>query len=469
MRALGERVCREAPWVRIPPSPPELPNEYLEVFLFIWYKKCRIYVYDGNTKNSCDEGCIVVLDKIEVKIDKLVYGGEGLGRLEDGRAIFVPYCLPGEVVRATVREGKKHHVKADLDEIVEPSADRIDAKCVHFAECGGCDYQYMDYKKQIDLKKDIFKEQLSRLAKLDDPPIVNMIPSELEWNYADQTVFYLNESNSLSYLSRTKNALVPIKECHLLDQHLDTIRHSLDMTNSANIERIILRNGINDQALILFEGEDLDIPEMQVDYPVSIVYLNPDGFFVMAGDDHVAIEVLDRQFRITSPSKFHRNTKQAAQIVNCVLENLLVTKKTILLDLYCGIGLLSSFIAPRVQQCVGIEADPSACLDYAVNLDEFDNVSLYEGQMDTILPYLQIKPDVVCLAPPKIGLDKIVVDKILEWKPEQIIYISEDPATFSRDTKKLTQGKYILDKTNLIDMLPQTYQIVSVNIFTLTK
>ena len=181
---------------------------------------------------------------IEVKIEKLVYGGDGMGRLPDSRVVFVPYCLPGEVVRAEIREDKKNHVKAGLVEILKPSQDRIIPRCPHFLKCGMCHYQHIDYRKQVDFKIEIFKEQLSRLAGIENPNDTTIISSELQWNYRNCLSFYPNEENKLAFISNTDDRLIPIKECHLPEKPLDDIWHSLDFSDSDSFDRVIFRMGI---------------------------------------------------------------------------------------------------------------------------------------------------------------------------------------------------------------------------------
>ena len=241
---------------------------------------------------------------IEVKIEKLVYGGDGMGRLPDSRVVFIPYCLPGEVIRAVIREDKKFHVKADLIEILQSSQDRIIPRCPHFSVCGMCHYQHIDYRKQVQFKVEIFKEQLSRLAGIKNPDISKIISSELQWDYRNRLSFYPNEENKLAFISQTNNDLIPIKECYLPEKPLDYIWHSLDLSDSDGFDRVGFRNGHNDQSLIIFEGEDVDIPEMHLDMPISIVYLNPKGLYVVAGDDYITMNIHNKQFRVTAPSYF---------------------------------------------------------------------------------------------------------------------------------------------------------------------
>jgi 23S rRNA (uracil1939-C5)-methyltransferase len=127
------------------------------------------------------------------------------------------------------------------------------------------------------------------------------------------------------------------------------------------------------------------------------------------------------------------------------------------------VGLFSAFLAPRVQNLIGIEVSPSACEDYAVNLDGYDHGSLYEAPVEAVLPVLEARPDVILLDPPRRGLDRQVVDEILKWMPEQLVYISCDPATLARDLHRFTAGGYVLTQITPFDLFPQTCHIESIS------
>jgi 23S rRNA (uracil1939-C5)-methyltransferase len=186
----------------------------------------------------------------------------------------------------------------------------------------------------------------------------------------------------------------------------------------------------------------------------------------MAGDDHLVMEVNGRAFRLSAGAFFQVNTAMAGRMVDHLLERLPVGAHTTLMDVYCGVGLFSAFFAGRVAHLVGIEVSPHACDDFGVNLDEFDNVELYQGAAEDILPHLAVKPGAVILDPPRAGLDKRLLDALLALAPEHIAYVSCDPATLARDAARLTTGGYRLVEVTPFDLFPQTYHIESISFFT---
>ena len=402
---------------------------------------------------------------MNVKIDKLVYGGNGMGRLADGRAVFVPFCLPGEVVNVNIIQEKKNYIRTELVEILEPSDIRVEAKCGHFTKCAGCHYQHMEYVQQLKVKKEIFIEQLSRLADVDNPVVSEVIASSKEWGYRSYQHFFLDENQVLSYPNSQKSALFNVESCPILEDSINALWKSLDMTSADDIERIVIKTGSEEQNMILFEGENADIPDIVVDFPVSVTYLNTNGLFVISGDDHIYVNILEQRFRVTAPSFCYPNLLALEQLVRLVNEKALINDDTVFMNIYSGIGLFSYFITPKVKKCIALDPDPSVCLDFAINLDEFDNVNLYEGTIESILPYIEDVPEVLLLTPQSQGLDKIIIDRLNDWMPEQIIYVSVDAATFSRDAKKIIAKGYKLSESLLVDIYPQTFKITSINIF----
>ena len=135
------------------------------------------------------------------------------------------------------------------------------------------------------------------------------------------------------------------------------------------------------------------------------------------------------------------------------------------LDVYCGVGLFSAFLAPRVEQVISIESSPSACADFIENLDEYDNVALYEGEAEEVLPELEVQADLAIVDPPRSGLERAALDALLSLRPGVLAYVSCDPATLARDAKRLLAGGYRLEQVTPFALFPQTFHIESVSLF----
>ncbi len=405
------------------------------------------------------------MDTFEIDLTALVYGGDALGRLPDGRAAFVPFGLPGERVGVRVLEEKRSHVRAELVKVLQPSPVRIQPRCPHFGSCGGCHYQHLAYPEQLQVKEGILRDQLQRLAGLPNPPIRPIVPAPEPWNYRNTIQFSLAEDGRLGFQRAGSHAVIPISECHLPEAGLNHLWPALDIGAESGISRLELRQGAEEDALVLLEGEHT--PDLNLELPVSVVHRTPEQEFVLAGNDYLMMEVLGRPFKVSAGSFFQVNTAQAGAMVTYLQSLLPLNLNSTLLDIYCGVGLFSAFFTGSVQRCIGVELSPSACLDYVDNLDTFENVELYEGAAEDVLPALEVHPDVILVDPPRAGLDRRVLDAIARLQTPVLAYVSCDPATLARDAKRLLAAGYMMDSITPFDLFPQTYHIETISLFRL--
>lgn len=401
----------------------------------------------------------------EIQLITLTYGGDAMGRLEDGRAVFVPFGLPGEHVRIRLTEDKRNFARGELVEILGPSPRRIAPRCSHFGLCGGCHYQNLPYEEQLTVKADILRDQLSRIGKIENPPVQGTVPSPNPWNYRNHVQFHLTEDGKLGYMTVGRPGVFPISECHLPEASINSLWPQLEFEPETEIDRVSLRSGGDDELMLVLESESPEPPELEIEAGISITHVFEENTVVIAGNDNVTIRVLDRDFRVSAASFFQVNTAMAEKMVEHLIANLPVASNSTFLDVYCGAGLFSAFFASKCERVIGIESSPSSCEDFAFNLDEFENVELYEGLAEEIIPGLKVKADIVLIDPPRAGLDKNVVDGILQLAPKVIAYVSCDPSTLARDAARLINGGYKLKQVTPFDLFPQTYHIESISIF----
>lgn len=401
-------------------------------------------------------------EKFVIEITAPAYGGECMGRLPDGRAVFVPYSLPGEQVQVELVEEKRGFARAKLVEVLRPSPDRTTARCLHFGVCGGCQYQHSSYENQLKLKKAVVRDQLERIGGIVNPPVEDVVPSPTVWNYRNAVQFHLSSTGRLGYQGWGTHSVVPISECHLPEPALNEVWPLLDLEPLPGVERVELRLGTDDEILMALESDKPTAPELNIEIPISVVHLSPASKLILAGEDYLVMEVHGRAFKVSAESFFQVNTAQAEAMVKHLLGILPLSKSTTLLDIYCGVGLFSAFLAPLVKRCIGVERSPSACEDYAVNLDEFDNVELYVGAAEQVLPDLKVEPDIVVVDPPRAGIERAALDAMLQLQPQTIAYVSCDPATLARDLKRLIAGGYQLQRVTPFDMFPQTYHVETI-------
>ncbi|MGW8250417.1 MAG: class I SAM-dependent RNA methyltransferase [Anaerolineales bacterium] len=406
---------------------------------------------------------------VEIELIAYVYGGETLGRLPDGRVIFVPFALPGERVRAVVREDKKRYARAELVEIISASPQRVEPRCLHYGMCGGCHYQHLPYELQLAAKQDILADQLRRIGGIPDPHLLPPVPSQ-PWSYRNHVQFHLTNEGRLGYYTHDASRVFPVQECHLPQALIDQVWPQLEFEALPDIERVGIRQGSDDDLQLILESYELELPELSIEeLDISAVHLSPAGPLVLAGSLEVVMEVSGRCFQVSAGSFFQVNTRMAeamvSHVVSYLLENLTLPSEAVVLEAYCGVGLFSAFLAPLAGRLVGIETSPEACQDFAANLDEFEHVELYEAAPEDVLPALKIQPDLVLVDPPRAGLGRDALQALAELSAPRFIYVSCDPATLARDARQLSQYGYTLQSSRLFDLFPQTYHIESVNIF----
>lgn len=391
-----------------------------------------------------------------------------MGRLADGRAVFVPFGLPGERVRITLTEEKRNFARGAIVEVLDASPLRIAPRCIHFGVCGGCHYQHLPYGEQLKAKREILRDQLTRIGKIENPPVQEMVPSPSPWNYRNHVQWHLTEVGKLGYMMAQTPRVFSIQECHLPEGSINAMWPRLEFEPEMDIERVSLRSGVDEELMLVLESDSPESPELEIEAGISVAHVFEENAVVIAGNDHLTIRVLDRDFRVSAASFFQVNTAMAGKMVEHLLANLPADPSATLLDIYCGAGLFSAFFASTYERVIGIESSSSACEDFAFNLDEFENVELYEGLTEEILPNLiRHVTDVtyVILDPPRAGLDKAVVDEIIKLSPKVLAYVSCDPSTLARDAARLIHGGYKLKQVTPFDLFPQTFHIESISFF----
>jgi 23S rRNA (uracil1939-C5)-methyltransferase len=237
----------------------------------------------------------------------------------------------------------------------------------------------------------------------------------------------------------------------------------LDIEPLTDLLRVGLRVGMDEETMLVLESRTDEAFDFNVDIPIVALQLGPEQTHILSDRFYLEMAILDRAFRVSGDSFFQVNTPMAAAMVEHLLAHLPLTSESTVLDIYCGVGLFSAFLAPEVGRLIGIESSPSAAEDFTVNLDEFDHVEIYQAAAEEVLPDLDVQADVILVDPPRAGLDREVLDAILNLNPPVLAYVSCDPATLARDAKRLSAGGYTLKQVTPFDLFPQTYHIESIS------
>ena len=402
------------------------------------------------------------LTDYEVIVDLLAYGGDGLAHLPDGRVVFIPAVIPGEKVSIRIVDDKQKYARAEVVEILTPSDLRVKAPCPHFGMCGGCQYQHIRYDAQVQFRQQILKEQLSRIGHLDAVGEIEAFPSDLPFGYRNVMQFHPLPNGKLGLMKRNSQAVFELARCLLPQQAIQDFLPNFTLEQDTGITRIEMRQNSDAEFIITLEGEEGEIPEIEMEAPVNLVHRTGNESVVLSGEDALTMWMQDVPFHLSSGSFFQVNDGVTEKLVS-YLKNIIEKKSPqTVLDLYAGVGLFSRFLAPLVQNLIAVESSPAACRDFVINLDALENVSLYEGAVEEVLPALQLKAELVVCDPPRAGLHPAVIEALAAGKVESLVYVSCDPATLARDIRRLGEKGFGIESIALFDMFPQTYHFETV-------
>ncbi len=416
------------------------------------------------------------MDTITVELTTMAHGGDALGRWE-GKVIFVPYAIPGETVRAEIREDKGHYAFARPVEVVEPSPQRVDPPCPYFGsgKCGGCQWQHIDYGTQARLKRDILVDQLERIGDIEEPLVHPTVADETGWAYRNHAQFRPAAGGGLGFQRASgyqagggeRAGIMPIDFCMVLHPMLSDLYDLIDL-NVDGLIRLVLRAGTaTGDRLIGFEMEEDKPPALEADETVSCVMLLEEGGYAnLIGDNYISEVIADHVYRVSASSFFQVNSRQATKLVRLALAYLDLGGDETVLDAFCGVGLFTTHLAEEAELVIGIESSPSAVDDLLENAEGRGNVEIIEGAVEDVLPEIAVPLDAVLLDPPRGGVDRHALDALAELAPRRMVYVSCDPATLARDAKRLEQKGYALVEVQPVDMFPQTYHVESVSLFT---
>lgn len=404
-------------------------------------------------------------EPLEVELTGSAYGGDAVGRDGAGRVIFVPFASAGERVKAVPVDTHRRWVRTSLEEVLRPSGDRVVPRCRHYGTCGGCHYQHMDYASQLKVKEQIVREQLERLGGLEGSDVRPTLASPEPWAYRNRVRFHMTSEGRLGFVTADGDGTFPVDACHLPDPALEGLRHRLDFDPASAIESVELRRDDSGHEMVILRAEGPPDSFIETESSGSVIWLAPQGTWVLTGGEPLVYRVLDRVFLVSPDSFFQVNSPALPLLVKTVLEALTPSSGQLVLDLYAGVGLFSCFAAAAGAKVIAVENSPSGSGDFEANLDPFGDVTLYQAAVDQALPAIDAGPASVVADPPRAGLGATVVDELLGFAPTRLVYISCDPATFARDAGRLAKGGYRMVYAQPIDLFPQTFHIEIVSLW----
>jgi 23S rRNA (uracil1939-C5)-methyltransferase len=390
---------------------------------------------------------------LEVEVDKLVYGGDGLSRV-NGQVALTPFVLPGERAQVVVEERKPGLLRTRLVEVRSPAPQRVEPPCPYFGRCGGCHYQHAVYEAQLEAKRAILIEVLARVGKITAPERIQVISGE-PWEYRNRSQFHVRGSE-LGYQEAGSHRLCAIDRCPISSPKLNTIIDVFrGMLRDSRWPRFI-------RSLEAFTNErDVQINVRESDRPVARRFFDWCAERI-PGYTPSAVEYPAAGFlyRVGPRSFFQVNRHLVDALVAAALDGL---QGEDALDLYAGVGLFSLPMAARFGEVTSVESGSGAVRDLIFNLERAGlPVRVEQNTAEKYLHTLERPPACVLLDPPRAGLGKAVVRRLLELGPLEIVLVACDPATLARDLRLLLDGGYSLIRITLADLFPQTFHLETV-------
>lgn len=448
---------------------------------------------------------------IELAITDIAFGGRGLTRV-DGLAVFVDQAVPGDRVLARVYKKKKNYAEARSIELIESSPHRIKAPCPYSGYCGGCKWQFLDYDTQLQYKRQHVREALAHIGDIHDVVVHRTLASEWVFGYRNKMEFScatrrwvlpheldrpdIDRDNAVGlHVPGTFDKVLDIEAC-LLQPSMgnDILSDVRDYIKSSSLpiyglrshegfwRFLVLRHSVaHDQWLVNLVTADEKIDQvmplalqLKETYPNVVSVVNNitarksgvavgDREILLAGRDKIGDCVGPFEFELSANSFFQTNSRGAAVLYDTVRRYAGLSGEQTVLDLYCGTGTIAIYLSAMAKEVVGMEVVESAVLDARQNCrrNNIDNCRFILGDIRTELPRLEIRPDVLVIDPPRVGMHKDVVKQVLALGAESIVYVSCNPATLARDVSVLKEQYQVLE-VQPVDMFPHTFHIEAV-------
>lgn len=447
----------------------------------------------------------------ELEIKDLAFGGMGIAK-PGGFPVFIDQTIPGDTVFAKVTKKKKSWAQAKLIKVLQKSPLRKQGKCLYCNFCGGCKWQQIDYDLQLEYKKKHVEQSLEHIGRLHDIKVNNVTGSDNIYEYRNKMEFSCSSKRWLLpselenenikkdfgiglHVPGTFERVIDIKQCeimpslgnHILDDVRNFIRTSdlqaYDLKNHKGFWKfLMLRHSVAfDSWMVNIVTSDkimdpvFELAQMLAEkYPEIKSVINnitdaKSGVstgkeeICLFGQDHIKEKLGKFVFKISANSFFQTNTRACEKLYSKVSEYAALTGKETVIDLYSGTGTIPIWLSDQAQMVYGIEIVEKAVADAKQNarLNKIENCEFLKGDIKDVLPGLKLRPDLMIIDPPRVGMHKDVVKQVLLINPGKIVYVSCNPATLARDLEMLSP-EYDIHEIQPIDMFPHTHHIESI-------
>ncbi len=449
--------------------------------------------------------------------------GKSVAKSPDGRVVFLSNAVPGDIVDIQTGRKRKSYYEGKAVKFHHLSDKRVDPVCEHFGLCGGCKWQHMNYNDQLAYKQKEVTNNLLRIGHLDLPEITPIVGCEKTYFYRNKMEFSFSDSRWLTeeelksdiefddknacgfHIPGMWDKILDVKKCHLQEDPSNAIRNSVrnfaienqlsffnPRQRTGMLRTLMIRISSTGEIMVVvqFFKEDKLKRELLLNYIAetfkeitSLQYIiNEKGndsiydqdIILFNGRDHIFEEMEGLKFKINAKSFYQTNSTQAYELYKIARNFADLKGDEIVYDLYTGTGTIAQFVASKAKKVIGIESVPEAITDAKENarLNGIENTVFYDGDMAKVFNSEFItqngQPDLIITDPPRDGMHKKVVAQILNILPEKVVYISCNSATQARDLA-LMKEDYIIERSQAVDMFPQTHHVENVVLLKRTK
>lgn len=440
-----------------------------------------------------------ISDIVEIKIEKIVFGGEGLAYYNESFAIFVPMSVPGDIVKVEIISVKKTYARALIKEIIAPAPERVKGNKITFEDFDGCDFAMLEYKAQLKYKKIMVEDVIQRVGGLKDFELKNIEASENIFNYRNKIIepfsnykgkiitgFFKRKSHDVfeveENILNSKLANVIIKKLkELLNKtkipvydektHLGLLRNIMIRTNSKNEVMIVLiinANKINDELkniLLILKDEFKEIKSIYFSSNTKKTNtLLGEKNTLIWGEKFIQESIDGISFYISPTSFFQINLEQTKKLYSRAISMFSNIENKYIVDAYSGTGTIAMILAKKAKKVYSIEIVKSASEDGKRTAAEnnIKNIEFINGAVeDKLIELVKNKKtiDTIIFDPPRKGLESTIIDRVAELSLPEVVYISCNPSTLARDIKLFSEKGYELKKLEAVDMFPQTSHV----------
>ena len=388
-----------------------------------------------------------------LKAGDAIYGGYVLSRAEG--IIFIRGAIPGEVVEVAVEEKKRDYSVVSVTDIIEPSEARTEPACQYFGDCGGCQLQFIDYKKQVEMKEHVLLDCLRRIGGV-EPELSQSIYGE-PFGYRHRAQLKVSKEGAIGFFREGTVDVVEIDSCPLLADGLNNALGILKKTDTGDVREFHLTVGDNLIALLKGSAHPQAIADRLLEQGFTGVAFE-DGSYKGTGAPYITMDLNGLRYTVSPWGFMQSNWQLNRELVAALVEEIGPTEDKRILDLYSGGGNLSLPLAVYAKETVAVEESPSSIADAKRNrsANRVPNYRFAKGTAESARyegPF-----DIVLIDPPRAGLSKNAIKRIIKLAPPLMAYVSCNPSTLARDIKRLEEH-YSIRSVRMIDMFPQTYHL----------